>query len=87
MKVVNHLGFLRRSRRGKALKLDISVQAFLLAKRYVTKDGREWVNMIVPIEKLLDVLEGKVEVAGINQIENREQNEVARPEGEHGTCA
>ena len=87
MKVVNHLGFLRRSRRGKALKLDISVQAFLLAKRYVTKDGREWVNMMVPIEKLLDVLEGKVEVAGINQIENREQNEVGRAEDEHGTCA
>jgi hypothetical protein len=70
LKVVNHLGFIRRSRRGKAVKLDISLESFLLAKRYTTKDGKEWVNMMVPIEKLLDVLEGKTDVAGINQIEN-----------------
>ena len=70
MTVINHLGYIRRSRRGKAVKLDISLEAFLMAKRYTTKDGKEWVNMIIPIGKLLDVLEGKLEVAGINQIEN-----------------
>lgn len=78
MKVVNHLGYIRRSRRGKALKLDISLESFLMAKRYSTKDGKEWVNMVVPIEKLLDVLEGKSEVAGINQIRNSDKNESNR---------
>jgi len=70
MTVVNHLGYIRRSRRGRAVKLDISLEAFLMAKRYTTRDGKEWVNMIIPLGKLLDVLEGKLEVTGINQIEN-----------------
>ena len=71
MKVVNHIGYLRRSKRGRALKLDISLEAFLLADRFVTKDGKEWVNMIVSVDKVLDVLEGKLEVAGINQLSGR----------------
>jgi hypothetical protein len=70
MTVINHLGYIRRSRRGKAVKLDISLEAFLMAQRYTTKDGKEWVNMMVPIDKLLDVLEGKLEVVGINQMEH-----------------
>jgi hypothetical protein len=79
MKGVNHLGHIRRSRHGKAVKLDISLESFLMAKRYTTKDGKEWVNMMAAIEKLLDVLEGKSEVAGINQIENPDKT---RCEGE-----
>ena len=86
MTVINHLGYIRRSRRGKAVKLDISLEAFLLAKRYTTKDGKEWVNMIIPIEKLLEVLEGKLEVAGINQIENPDHTGI-RNEEEDGAKA
>ena len=71
MKVVNHLGYLRRSRRGRALKLDINLEAFLLADRFVSKDGKEWVNMVVSVEKVLDVLEGKLPVAGICQLAAR----------------
>jgi hypothetical protein len=33
-------------------------------------DGKEWVNMIIRLDNLLEVLEGKKEVTGINQIEN-----------------
>jgi hypothetical protein len=71
MKVVNHIGYLRRSKRGRALKLDISLEAFLLADRFVTRDGKEWVNMVVSIDKVLDVLEGKIPVAGICQLASR----------------
>jgi hypothetical protein len=71
MKVVNHIGYLRRSKRGRALKLDINLEAFLLADRFVTKDGKEWVNMVVSIDKVLDVLEGKIQVAGISQLSGR----------------
>ena len=70
MTVVNHLGYLRRSRRGRALKIDINLEAFLLAERYATRDGKEWVNMMVPMNKLLEVLEGKAEAAVINQLEH-----------------
>lgn len=75
MAVINHLGYLRRSRRGRALKIDVNLEAFLLAERYATKDGKEWVNMVVSVEKVLDVLEGRVEAAGISQLEKT----VARP--------
>jgi len=75
MKVINHLGYLRRSRRGRALKLDVNLEAFLMAERYVTRDGKEWVNMVVSVEKVLDVMEGRIEAAGINQLKRT----VARP--------
>lgn len=78
MTVINHLGYLRRSRRGRAVKLDISLEAFLLAERYATKDGREWVSMTVSIEKLLDVLEGRTAVAGVNQIGNQNHAGIGR---------
>ena len=71
MTVINHLGYIRRSRRGKAVKLDISLESFLMAQRYTTKDGKEWVNMVVSIDKVLDVLEGKIQVAGISQLSSR----------------
>jgi hypothetical protein len=70
MTFVNHLGYPRRSRKGRALKIDINLEAFLLAERYLTKDGKEWVNMVVPMKKLLDVLEGNAEAAVINQLEH-----------------
>jgi hypothetical protein len=70
MTVIYHMGYVRRSRRGRALKLDISLEAFLLADRYTARDGNEWVGMTVSIGKLLDVLEGRIEVAGVNQIKN-----------------
>jgi len=75
MTVVTHLGFLRRSRRGRALKLDIDPEAFLMADRYVRKDGNEWVNMVVSVENVLGVLEGTTETVGISQLEKP----VARP--------
>ena len=75
MKVINHLGYLRRSRRGRALKIDVNLEAFLMADRYVTKDGKEWVNMVVSVEKVLDVMEGRIEAAGISQLDRT----VARP--------
>jgi len=70
MKVIYHMGYCRRSRHGRALKLDISLEAFLMADRYTAKDGNEWVGMTISIGKVLDVLEGRMEVAGVNQIRN-----------------
>jgi len=82
MTVINHLGYLRRSRRGRALKIDVNLEAFLMAERYTTKDGKEWVNMVVPMGKLLEVLEGKAEAAVINQLEHGFA--AVGPKGEEG---
>ncbi len=41
MTVVNHLGYLRRSRLNRALKFDINLVAFLKVVRYAMKDGKD----------------------------------------------
>lgn len=67
---VQHVGYARRSRNGRALKLDLSLNEFLMANRYAGKDGKEYVGLLINVSKLLDVLEGRSEVTGVNQIEN-----------------
>jgi len=67
---VQHVGYARKSRNGRALKLDLSLNGFLTANRYTGKDGKEYVGLLINVSKLLDVLEGRSEVIGVNQIEN-----------------
>jgi hypothetical protein len=65
---VQHVGYARKSRNGRALKLDLSLLKFLTAERYTGKDGKEYVGLVVNMSTLLDVLEGRREVTGVNQI-------------------
>ena len=65
---VLHVGYARKSRNGRALKLDILLEAFLSAQRYRGGDGKEYVNIVVNLDKLVDVLEGRKAVTGVNQI-------------------
>jgi hypothetical protein len=65
---VEHVGYVRMSKRGKALKLDLVMEALDAADKYRGKDGKLYVGLVIQIEKLLDVLEKKREVVGIEQI-------------------
>lgn len=70
---VGHIGYARKSKSGKALKLDISMDAFLTAERYKTKENKEYVGLLVNMNKLMDILEGKREVTSVNQVENSKE--------------
>ena len=65
---VEHVGYVRMSKRGKALKIDLVMEALEAADRYRGRDGKWYVGLVIQIEKLLDVLEKKREVVGIEQI-------------------
>jgi hypothetical protein len=65
---VLHMGYARKSRSGHALKLDIMLEAFLSAQRYRSGDGKEYVSIVVSMDKLKAVLDGKKDVTGLNQI-------------------
>ena len=65
----SHLvGYVRKSRRGAAVKVDIGIEEFLLSKRYSTKDGKQFVNLVINIHALKDVLDGKRKVTSISQL-------------------
>ena len=67
MKIL-HMGYARKSRSGQALKVDIMLEAFMSAQRYRSSDGRDYVSMVVSMDKLKAVLDGKQDVTGLNQI-------------------
>jgi hypothetical protein len=65
---IHHVGYVRKSRNGRALKLDIAVQNVLDAVRYTGKNGQEYVGLVINMSTLLDVLEDRRIVTGVNQI-------------------
>ena len=77
---VQHVGYARKSRKGRALKLDLSLQEFLTATRYTGKDGEEYVGLLINMSKLLDVLEGRKEVTNVTQIGNDNGDEMRKTE-------
>lgn len=64
------IGFVRKSNNGNALKLSISTDAFQNAKKYAAKDGKEYVGLIVNVDKIREIIDGNREVTSICQIVN-----------------
>ena len=65
----SHLvGYVRKTKRGNAVKLDMGIEEFLLAKRYNVKDGKEYVCLVVNLRALQDVIDGKREVTSVSQL-------------------
>lgn len=66
------IGYVRKSRSGNALKLSISAEAFDSAQRYLSKDGKEYVGLIVNTAKVQEILEDSRDVTSVCQIVNEE---------------
>jgi len=62
------VGYARKSKKGKALKIDLGLEAFLTAQRYKGRDGKEYVGLVVNLSALRDVVEGRREVTSICQL-------------------
>lgn len=67
-KMAELVGYVRKSRSGQGLKINISVDAFENAKRYISKDGKEFVPLVVQCEKVREVLDGRREVTSVCQL-------------------
>lgn len=62
------VGYVRRSRAGGALKINICAQAFEKARRYVSQDGQEYVGLMVSLDKVRSVIDGEREVTSVCQL-------------------
>ncbi len=62
------IGYLRKSNNGNALKMSISTEAFENAARYTGKDEKEYVSLIVNLDKAREIMEGQREVTSVAQL-------------------
>jgi len=62
------VGFVRRSRSGAALNLNISREAFQKAKGYTSADGREFVTLVISMQRLSELMDGTREVTSVCDI-------------------
>ena len=62
------VGYVRKSKGGGALNLSIDAGAFAKAERFSGADGREFVSLIVNLDKVQDIIEGEREVTSLCQL-------------------
>lgn len=62
------VGYIRKSNRGAALKINLSAEAFDKAQRYLSKDGEEFVPLVVSLNNVRAVIDGEKEVTSVSQI-------------------
>jgi hypothetical protein len=66
------IGYVRKSKGGGALRLSIDAAAFSKAEKYKGSDGREFVSLIVNLDKVQDIIEGEREVTSLCQLVDAE---------------
>jgi len=64
------VGFVRKSNAGRAIKLSINTEAFQECGTYVTSDGQTYVQLVVSLNALNGVIEGKRAVTSVNHLED-----------------
>jgi hypothetical protein len=62
------VGFVRKTNAGKALKLSINTSSFADCATYVTSDGQTYVQLIVSLNSISNVIEGNRAVTAINHL-------------------
>ncbi len=62
------VGYVRKSRKGGALRFSIDAEAFSKAERYSSSDGREFVSLVANVDKVRDILEDEREVTSLCQL-------------------
>ena len=62
------VGYVRKSNAGGALKVSINSDAFSDCSTYVTSDGQTYVPLVVSLNALSKVLQGKRAVTSISQM-------------------
>lgn len=62
------VGFVRKTNAGKALKLSINTSSFADCATYVTSDGQTYVQLIVSLNSISNVIDGNRAVTAINHL-------------------
>lgn len=67
MKSSTLVGYARKSTNGGAIKMSISAEAFEAARKYSSKDGKEYVNLEINLAKMQEVISGERAVTSVCQ--------------------
>ncbi len=62
------IGYVRRNKDGTAILLSLSMEAIKESEKYDSADGREYVGLIINLERLVDVARGGREVTSVCQL-------------------
>ena len=62
------VGFARKSNAGKAVKLSINTTAFQDCATFVTSDGQSYVQLIVSLNAMSNLIQGTKAVTSINHL-------------------
>jgi len=63
------VGFVRKSNKGGALKLNLDKEALNNATTYTSgKDGKEYITLVINASKAQEILSGTREVISVNQM-------------------
>ena len=68
---IEHIGYVRKSRSGKALKVDLIIRNLNYYTAYQGKDGDWYICGLINLDKLNDLLEGRRGVIPLNQVQNK----------------
>ena len=71
------VGFARKSKSGKSLKVNVSKDAFESAEGYTNSKGEEFVTMIINMDGLLDLLSEKRDFLPVKNLQSEDTSEDA----------
>ena len=52
------IGYVRKDRNGENLKVSIDAQAFAEAEKFSSRDGREFVQLVMNSKKVTEIIDG-----------------------------
>jgi hypothetical protein len=64
----NLVGYVRVSRDGETVVMNISVKQFLQAERYTSRDGEEYVSLRAGADRIKKVMGGEKELTALIQV-------------------
>ena len=62
------VGYVRKSKTARELKVNVSKKAIENTQSYKTRDGKEYVSLIIDLEKLMDLIAGERDFVPVEQV-------------------
>jgi len=66
------IGYVRKSKGGNALKLNLSAEALNKAERYKSQGGEDFIGLIIHLGRVNEVIEGERECTSVCQLSDGE---------------
>ena len=71
------VGFVRKSKNGRGLRLNVSRDTLKGLEGYTSRNGEEYIPLVVHLEKLMDLISEQRDFVTINHLSEEEQPEAS----------